>query len=109
MAGIEDTCTESGAPRDLHVEADPVMATPEGQEADPWHALIIGLKQAGAEGNLKRAECEVAWANKWLEWLEAQARERAPEQKRKKKQEPEQAGVWRSAPPRVLANRTKLT
>ena len=73
------------------------------------HALIIGLKQAGAEGNLKRAECEVAWANKWLEWLEAQERERAPEQKRKKKQEPEQAGVWRSAPPRVLANRTKLT
>jgi PadR family transcriptional regulator, regulatory protein AphA len=34
------------------------------------HALIIGLKVAGAEGNLKRAECEIEWANKWLAWLD---------------------------------------
>ena len=49
------------------------------------HALIIGLKQAGAEGNLRRAECEVAWANKWLEWLEALERERTPAAKSRKK------------------------
>ena len=42
------------------------------------HALIIGLKVAGAEGNLKRAECEVDWANKWLAWLDQLERERVP-------------------------------
>jgi PadR family transcriptional regulator, regulatory protein AphA len=50
------------------------------------HALIIRLKILALDGNIRRAELEIAWADEALAWIDALAAER------KKKRRAQQAG-----------------
>ena len=67
------------------------------------HGLIAGLKRIAVEGNMRRAELEIAWANSTLAWLDSlaaqQGDDKAPTQPARK------AGKRRTA--RVAAATTR--
>lgn len=60
VSGVEDTCTASGLPRNLRVQADPVAKTDDGQHSDPSHALITGLPPYAPPDTGERQEAILA-------------------------------------------------